>query len=122
MELQDRIKILRDEKGMTQKELSVHLNVDRATISGYETKGKHPDLEKLVKIAKIFDVSLDYLINGNESNNTLDFTVNTEKENLVDANIYQIYSQLNFHSKKDLEHYIQFLHYRQVRVNPENSQ
>lgn len=118
MELQGRIKTLREEKGLTQKELATYLNVDRATISGYETKGKHPDLDKLVKLAKLFGVSLDYLICGKIPKSEQDYIVIPQNEDLIDAKIYNIYSQLQYSDKKDLERYIQFLFYKHTR--PEN--
>lgn len=117
MSLQNRIKLLREEKDLTQKELAAYLQVDRATISGYETKGKQPDVEKLTKIAKIFEVSLDYLINGVEINDQFDITVTTEQEHLMDENIYQIYSQLNYHYKREVQQFMRYLHYRQIRPN-----
>lgn len=115
MELQGRIKILREEKELTQKELATYLNVDRATISGYETKGKHPDLDKLIKLATLFGVSLDYLICGSSPKSEQDFIESSQNEDLIDAKIYNIYSQLQYNDKKDLERYIQFLFYKHVR-------
>lgn len=120
MELQNRIKLLREERGLTQKELATYLQVDRATISGYETKGKQPDIEKLIKIAKYFRVSLDYLIKGNHGTLTQDFTIMTESEELLDAKIYQIYAELNYHGKQEVQQYMQYLYYRQIRPTSEN--
>jgi transcriptional regulator with XRE-family HTH domain len=47
---------------MTQKELANALQISRSTIAGYESESKQPSYEMLVKMAKIFDVSTDYLI------------------------------------------------------------
>lgn len=115
MELQDRIKLLREEKGLTQEELAKYLNVARATISGYETKGKQPDIDKLIKMSNIFKVSLDYLICGKVKNKSTDFIKHPDNESLIDDSVYNIYSQLDYTSKKDLERYLQYLHYRQLR-------
>lgn len=57
----DRLKELREDKGMRQEELAEMLNVTRATISAYETNTAFPSFLILVKIADIFEVSLDYL-------------------------------------------------------------
>ena len=58
----ERLKELREERDMTQEELSNFLNVTRQSISGYETGSNEPILENLVKISKIFNVSIDYLL------------------------------------------------------------
>lgn len=62
-----RLKQLREEKQLTQQQLADLLNVGRPTIAGYETKGKEPDFEKIIWLAKYFDVSIDYLL-GNTGN------------------------------------------------------
>lgn len=122
MKLQDRIKLLRDEKGLTQKELASYLQVDRATISGYETKGKQPDLEKLIKMAKLFEVTLDYLIKGQETNPHRDFLGTTGTEELLDNKIYQIYTELSFHSKKQVHQFMNYLHYSQIRPSTDETE
>jgi len=58
----DRLKNLRIEKNLTQQDIADILGVGRATIAGYETKGKQPDFDKLKSISDYFDVSIDYLL------------------------------------------------------------
>jgi len=58
----ERLKKLREEKGVTQQQLADYLSVGRPTIAGYETKNKEPDYEKLTKIAKYFNCSVDWLL------------------------------------------------------------
>lgn len=66
-----RLKQLREEKGITQQQLSDLLHVGRPTVAGYETKGKEPDFEKIVWLAEYFDVTVDYLLGKtNERKNT----------------------------------------------------
>lgn len=62
MTFADRLKSLRDEQGLTQQYIADILNVGRATVAGYETKGKQPDFDKLQKLCDLFNVSLDYLL------------------------------------------------------------
>lgn len=60
--MKNRIRALRAEKNITQLRLSIELEVAQETISAYE-KGKHsPSLKSLIKLADLFDVSIDYLI------------------------------------------------------------
>ena len=54
---------IRKEHGkMTQQQLAEKLGVERGAVANYESKGKLPHLETLIKIAELFQVSLDYLI------------------------------------------------------------
>jgi len=62
----DRLKLLRTEKDLTQQDIANILNVGRATVAGYETKGKQPDFDKLCKLCELFNVSLDYLLGRSE--------------------------------------------------------
>lgn len=62
MKFCDRLKQLREEKGLTQKEFAHILNINRANIAGYESQGKEPNFDRLKEFAEFFDVSIDYLI------------------------------------------------------------
>ena len=58
----DRIKALRVEHFLKQKELGKMIGVAESTVSMYELSQRNPDLEILKKLAQIFDVSTDYLL------------------------------------------------------------
>lgn len=60
--LPSRLKALRLSHQMTQKELSQRLNVTPKVVSFYELGQRRPPQETLVKIASIFNVSVDYLL------------------------------------------------------------
>ena len=60
--LAKRIKELRQDSGLSQKELSYILNIERTTLTGYETGRRMPDAEMLCRIADYFHVSVDFLI------------------------------------------------------------
>src|SRR5215212_2426175 len=47
---------------MTQQQLAEKLGVERGAVANYESKSKLPHLETLIKIADLFNVSLDYLV------------------------------------------------------------
>lgn len=76
----EKLKLLREEKGLTQQDVADVLNVGRATIAGYETKGKQPDYEKLTKLAEFFDTSIDYLL-GRMDNSNIDKKISESTEN-----------------------------------------
>ena len=53
---------------VTQKQLAEYLGIRQLTISEWKTKNKIPNVETLIKIAQYFNVSLDYLLTGEEKN------------------------------------------------------
>lgn len=60
--ISDRIKILRLENNLTQKELAEKIQTSNKNIWAYENNISTPPAETLIKIADFFDVSLDYLL------------------------------------------------------------
>lgn len=61
----NRIKELREEKGMTQVRLSIELEVTQETVSAYEI-GKHkPSVKSLKRMSELFDASMDYIMGMN---------------------------------------------------------
>lgn len=61
----EKVKELRKEYGMSQKELAEMIKVDRSTVAGWETKGRMPDVMLLINVANVFGVSLDSLVGRN---------------------------------------------------------
>lgn len=57
-----RLRMLRKQTGVTQKEIAQSLNIDRSTYAYYETDKTNPDLNTLRRMANIFHVSTDYLL------------------------------------------------------------
>lgn len=58
-----KIKDLRKEKGLTQKELADVMNITPQAISLWEKDQADPDLINIKKLAKFFDISIDELMN-----------------------------------------------------------
>lgn len=58
------LKQLRIAENMTQDELASRLNVSRSTIAGYEARNNQPDFDKLVQIAELYHVTVDFLLSG----------------------------------------------------------
>lgn len=58
----NRLKELRNDKDILQKELAEKLGLTQQTISLYESNKREPDYETLHKIANFFDVSTDYIL------------------------------------------------------------
>ena len=56
-----RLAEMMEQTGTTQQELADYLGVSRVAVSQYASGKREPDLSALVKIAEVFQVSLDYL-------------------------------------------------------------
>lgn len=73
------LKSLRESRKMTQQELSRALQISPSAIGMYETGRRSPDYETLKKIARLFNVSVDYLL-GNETRGS---SLSSDEMNLV---------------------------------------
>ena len=62
MEFNNKLYDLRKQKGFSQEELANRLNVSRQNVSKWEVGDSTPDLEKLVAISDLFEISLDELV------------------------------------------------------------
>lgn len=69
--LSDKLKKLRENMGLDQKDVAEKLNIQQGSYSNYERGKRTPDIETLKKIADFYNVSADFLLgksNENESN------------------------------------------------------
>lgn len=57
-----KMKELRKSKGLSQQELAKHINTTQDIVSNYERGKVPPNLDKLVEIASVLDVTLDELV------------------------------------------------------------
>jgi transcriptional regulator with XRE-family HTH domain len=67
MEFSGQIKKIRMDNKLTQEQLAQKLTVSRQTISSWENNRNLPDLEMVVTVAKLFGLSLDQLILGDDT-------------------------------------------------------
>ncbi len=110
MSFDQKIKALRLENEMTQKYVAARLNVARSTIAGYETKNRQPSHEKLTALANLFHVSVDYLLEDDDT-----IHLNPAQTNVHDAEERALlirYNKLSSKSRKDLLEYISLLELR----------
>ena len=70
MEFYNKLYNLRKQKGLSQEELANRLNVSRQTISKWEVGDSTPDMEKLIAISDLFEISLDELVLDKTSSGT----------------------------------------------------
>ncbi|PRX21698.1 transcriptional regulator with XRE-family HTH domain [Orenia metallireducens] len=58
----ERLKELRQDKGLTLREMAEHFNRGRTTFSNYENDYRKPDMDLIDELADFFNVSVDYLL------------------------------------------------------------
>ena len=63
----NRIRELRKQRKMTQKELSKHLQIADSTLSYWEQGKYEPDINALKELSRFFHVSIDYILGGDMS-------------------------------------------------------
>ena len=93
MILSEKIIHLRKQNGWSQEQLAEQLNVSRQSVSKWESGTSIPDLDRIIKLSKIFGVSTDYLIKDEieEDSSSLAEDVYEEDElniSLDEANAY----------------------------------
>ena len=75
MDFSEKLLTLRKAKNLTQEELAEKLNVSRQSVSKWESGQAVPELDKIVAISTVFDVTTDYLLKSSEID---DLSVKTE--------------------------------------------
>lgn len=70
MELGQKIKLIRKEKKLTQKELGRRIEVSEAAVSQYEAGKRQPDWDTMARLAKTLDVELSYFFDGDKVETT----------------------------------------------------
>lgn len=66
MQFNEQIKQLRVDHDLTQEAAAEKLHVTRQTISNWENGNNYPDLETLIAISKLYDISVDELLDGDK--------------------------------------------------------
>ena len=68
--LGNKLKALRKQNRLTQKELAASLNIGISQLNKYESGMHTPPIEKLIQLSNIFDTTLDYLVKGRQADTT----------------------------------------------------
>ncbi len=88
MKIGNKLNQLRKLSGMTQEQLAVKIDVSRQTISKWESDSTSPDLESIVKLSRIFHVSLDDLLGEAETSVTNRNDEQITLEDLMKINLH----------------------------------
>jgi len=82
--LKDNLKTLRKNKGLSQEELSIKLNVVRQTVSKWERGLSVPDAEMLISISEVFDTPVNEILGENIlEKETKDLKIISEKLEVI---------------------------------------
>ena len=73
----NKLKSLRTSKHLSQEKLAQRLGITKSMVSAYETSMRMPSYEVLIRIARFFNVSIDYLL-GIKENESISVTGLTE--------------------------------------------
>ena len=107
-QLSYRLKLLREEKGISQYKLAEHLNLSRGLLSNYEQGSREPDYDTLILLADYYEVSTDYLLGiTNVKKRWLD----SRKQSKYDK-IMQDIGNLSDQSIVELKQYLELLKMR----------
>lgn len=71
MNFGEQIKSIRQKEKLTQEQFAVKLNVSRQAVSNWENNKNLPDIGMLILISEVFQISLDYLIKGDNKMNNM---------------------------------------------------
>lgn len=81
MDFGENIKSIRAGRELTQQQMADKLNISRQAISNWENNRNLPDIEMLIEIAHVFDLTLDELIlGGKDMNNMTEKLINDGSE------------------------------------------
>ena len=104
-----RIKELRVELGLNQKDIAEKLGITQQAYANYERGARQPDNNTLIKLAKLFDVSIDYLLgisdfpkqmSLDEQLSGIDFALWGEVQDMTDAEKQDIIDYIQFRKTK----------------------
>lgn len=96
-----RLKSLRNEKDMTQEEMSTATHINRATIASWETGRAVPDSETIKSLADFFDCSADYLLGRSDVRNPIETIAAHRSDDPMD--------ELPEDARRSLEEYKEYL-------------
>lgn len=103
----ERLQELRKDKGLSQNDFAKILGVSHYTVSSYECNRSDPDDKAKIKIAELFDVSIDYLIG------LIDEPVSYVRE----KNIITAPKNFDNNDIEDIKTYIEFLNFKKLFKN-----
>lgn len=100
--IKNETKRIKKTKKVNQTEIAKYLNTTQVTYGRYELETCEPTIETLTKLADYYNVSLDYLV-GRDFSNDIGYLTQQEKE------FFKTYKQLNIQNQNKAIGYVQGL-------------
>lgn len=99
-----RLKEVRKAAGLTQKEVAAYVGVNQNTYSYWENGKTRIDSDSIAKLSKLFNVSVDYILDGSPQRATIETAINTTKPTLRSDHekLLGVYDSLDEQSKTQL--------------------
>lgn len=92
MTLGQKLKEIRKKFGLSQEQLAEIMNVSRQAITKWENDGGIPDISNLQELSKVFDITVDYLLNDDNQLPVLSMTKELDKDKYNEKNIFLFYN------------------------------
>lgn len=86
MTIGEKIQICRKKKGMSQEDLANVLNVSRQAVQKWESGTSKPEINKIVQLSSIFDVTADWLLKDGEIENSINNEIIEKAESSLNNN------------------------------------
>lgn len=99
MSIGSRIALLREERKLSQFDLSQKLSLGQSTIAMYEKDNRKPDPAMIVKIANFFNVTTDYLLGNSDTRHS---NMSNNPNNSLIAPLAEIYDDLSPEAQAEL--------------------
>lgn len=102
-DLGSRLKNIRIQRGLTQKDLATKINKSISAISSYESNVQIPPVDVLVSIAFVLNISLDYLVGMDQSISYSTRNLTTEQRTIIELLYKEFLEPSNTRTKLSLE-------------------
>ena len=113
MGFQEKLRSCRKQKGLTQGQLGALVGLSGPTIRMYELGLRRPTIDTLKKIANVFNLSTDVLLENEGSIDDIE---------LRDIQFRKTYESLSPESQKDLLNFLEFLRIKEAQNQAEEAQ
>ena len=97
-----RLKELREQENISQRDLTAKLNINAMTYNNYEKNRCEPNIDTLIKIADFYKVTLDYICNHKTKNQIeLGYLTDMQKQTILalkqlnETNLSEVYGYIN---------------------------
>ena len=117
MKFNERLKMLREERGFTQQHLAEVLNLSSGAVSHYENGTNEPTIETLIRMADILNISVDYLVGSADTNILPDEMKKPYCKGVGTMNFLQRAIQLDQSHRQELNYLLKCLELEQFASN-----